>query len=171
MAIYNCLSVSKTGKFRVLPQFGPGGETYHKCNTRTINHTVDNSCTDVFCHLGQDSCSSLPEVQAKMKDNIYSTIRRRIHPTGTDPPMAQPHCFQGSIEEDIADYILEELIEQPKNYFNCLNSFVAATEASMRFSAVLPSPAAANPSPAAITTATATTSPTSPTSPASRIRN
>jgi len=52
--------------------------------------------------------------------------------------MAQPHNGQGSFDEDFLHYVPEELIEQPDNSFNRLNSFVAATEASMRFSAVLP---------------------------------
>jgi len=52
--------------------------------------------------------------------------------------MAQPHNDQGSFDKDFLDYIPEELIEQPDNSLNCLSSFVAATEASMRFSAVLP---------------------------------
>jgi hypothetical protein len=61
-----------------------------------------------------------------------------IHSTGTDPAMAQPHNDEGSIDEDFLDYLPEELIEQPDNCFNRLSSFVAATEASMRFSAILP---------------------------------
>jgi len=65
-------------------------------------------------------------------------IRRRIHSTGTDPARAQPHNDQGSFDEDFLDYVPEELIEQPDNSFNRLSSFVAATEASMQFSAVLP---------------------------------
>jgi len=52
--------------------------------------------------------------------------------------MAQSHNDQGSFDEDYLDYVPEELIEQPDNSFNRLSSFVAATEASMRFSAVLP---------------------------------
>jgi hypothetical protein len=80
----------------------------------------------------------LPEVQANKIDNIRSMIRRRIHSTGTDPGMAQPPNDQGSIDEDFLDYIPEELIEQTNNSFNRLGSFVAATVASMRFSAVLP---------------------------------
>ena len=52
--------------------------------------------------------------------------------------MEQPHNDQGSLDMDFLDYIPEELIEQPDNSFNRLSSFVAATEASMRFSAVLP---------------------------------
>jgi len=54
------------------------------------------------------------------------------------PAMAQPHNNQGSFDEDFLHYVLEDLIEQPDNSFNPLSSFVAATEASMRFSAVLP---------------------------------
>jgi hypothetical protein len=52
--------------------------------------------------------------------------------------MAQPHTDHGGFDENFFDYIPEELIEQPNNAFNRLSSFVAATEASMRFSAVLP---------------------------------
>jgi len=52
--------------------------------------------------------------------------------------MAQPHTDQGSVDEDFCDYIMEELTEHLDNSFNHLNSFVAATEASMRFSAFLP---------------------------------
>jgi len=52
--------------------------------------------------------------------------------------MAQPHNDQGSFDKDFRDYVPEELIQQPNNSFNCLISFVAATEVSMRFSAVLP---------------------------------
>jgi hypothetical protein len=65
-------------------------------------------------------------------------ISRMINSTGTDPVMAQPHNDQGCVDEDILDYIPEELIKQPDNSFNCRSSFVAATEASMRFPAVLP---------------------------------
>jgi len=61
-----------------------------------------------------------------------------MHSTGTDPAMAQPDNDQGSFDEDFLDYIPEELIEQPDNSFNRHSSFVAATEASMQFSAVLP---------------------------------
>jgi len=52
--------------------------------------------------------------------------------------MAQPHNNQSSFDEDFLHYLPEDLIEQPDNSFNCLSSFVAATEASMWFSAVLP---------------------------------
>jgi len=52
--------------------------------------------------------------------------------------MAQPQNDQGSIDEDIPNPIPEELIEQPNNSCDCLCSFVAATEASMQFEAVLP---------------------------------
>ena len=137
-AIHHCLSAWKTGEFRVPPEFGPGGGAQRKCDTRNINHAVNNACTDVFRRLDADFRSSSPEVKAKKIDNIRSMIRRRIHSTGTDPAMAQPHNDQGSFDEDFLDYVPEELIEQPDNSFNRLSSFVAATEASMRFSAVLP---------------------------------
>jgi hypothetical protein len=51
--------------------------------------------------------------------------------------MAEPHNDKASFDNDFCDYVPEEPIEQPENSFNLLRSFVAATEASMRFSAVL----------------------------------
>jgi hypothetical protein len=108
------------------------------CDTRNISHVVNNASTDVFRRLNTDFLSSSPEVQAKKIDNICSMIRQRIHSAGTDPAMAQPHNDQGSFDEGFLDYVPEELIEQPDKSFNRLRSFVAATEASMRFSAVLP---------------------------------
>jgi len=51
--------------------------------------------------------------------------------------MAQPHNHQGSFDMHFLDYVPEKLIEQPHNCFHRLWSFVAATEASMRISAVL----------------------------------
>jgi len=137
-AIHHCLSAWKTGKFRVPPEFGPGGGAQHKCDTRNIIHVVDDACADVFLCLDADFPSSLPEVQAKKIDNIRSMIRQRIHSTGTDPAMAQPHNDQGSFDEDLLDYVPEKLIELPNHSFNRLSRFVVATEASMRFSAVLP---------------------------------
>jgi len=118
--------------------FGPGGGAQHKRDTTHINHAVNNACMDVFHLLDADFHSSSPEVQPKQIDNISSMIHRRIHSTVTDPAMAQPHNNQGSFDEDFLDYVPEELIEQPDNSFNHLSSFVAATEASMQFSAVLP---------------------------------
>jgi hypothetical protein len=55
-----------------------------------------------------------------------------------DPLMAQPHNDQGRFDEDFIDYVPKELIEQPNTSYNQLSSFVATTEAVMRFSAVLP---------------------------------
>jgi len=75
MAIHHCLSAWKTGKLRVPPEFGPGGGAQRKCDTRNINHAVNNACTDVFCCLNADFRSSSPEVQAKKIDNICSMIR------------------------------------------------------------------------------------------------
>ena len=99
---------------------------------------VNNACTDVFHRLDTDFRSSSPEVQAKKIDNICCMICGRIHSTGTDPAMAQPRIDQGSFDEDFLAYVLEELIEQPDNSVNRFSSFVPATGASMRFSAVLP---------------------------------
>jgi hypothetical protein len=45
--------------------------------------------------------------------------------------MTQPHNNQGSFDETILAYVLEELIEQPDNSFNCLSMIVSATKASM----------------------------------------
>jgi hypothetical protein len=138
MAIHHCLSAWNTGEFRVPSEFGPGGGVQCKCDTKIINHAVNKACTDVFSQLDMDFRSSSPEVQATKIDYICSMIRRRIHSTGRDLAMAQPHNDQGSFDEDFLDYVPEELIEQPDNSFNHPSSFVDATEASMRFSAVLP---------------------------------
>jgi hypothetical protein len=137
-AIHHCLSAWKTGEFRAPPEFGRGGGVQGKCDTRNINHAVSNECTDVFCRLNADFRSSSPEVQAKKMDNVRCMICRRIHSTNTDPARAQHHNNQVSFDEDFLDYVPEELIEQPDNSFNHASSFVDATEASMRFSAILP---------------------------------
>jgi len=52
--------------------------------------------------------------------------------------MAQPHNTQESFDEDFLDDVMEVLIEQPENALNCISSNIAATEARMRFSAMLP---------------------------------
>jgi len=92
----------------------------------------------VFHHLDVDFCSSSPEVSAKKIDNVRSMIWGMIYSTRIDPVMAQSHNDQGGIHLEFLVYALEEPIEQPNNSFNHLGSFVAATEAIMRFSAVLP---------------------------------
>jgi len=138
MGIQHYLSAWKRGQFRVPPEFGPEGVAQSRYDTRNINYTVNNACTDVLYHLDVHFRSFSPAVKAKKIDNICSMIHQTIHSTGTDPVMAQPHNDQGSFDEDILDYVPEELIEQPNNSFYHCSSFVAATEASMRFSAVLP---------------------------------
>ena len=65
-------------------------------------------------------------------------ILQWIHSTGTGPAMAQLYNYQGGIDENFLHYVLEQLIEQPDNSFNHLSRFDDATEAIMRFSAVLP---------------------------------
>jgi len=65
-------------------------------------------------------------------------IRQMIRSTGTDPRMAQPHNDQGSFDADCLDNVPEEESQQHDNSRNRVSSFVAATEASIRFSAVLP---------------------------------
>jgi len=64
MAIHYCLTAWTTGEIRVVPEFGPGGGAQRKYDTRNINHTVNNACTDVFHHLDVDCHSSSPEVVA-----------------------------------------------------------------------------------------------------------
>jgi hypothetical protein len=73
-------------------------------------------------------------------------LRQRIPTTGTDPVIAQPHNEQGSFDEDFLDYVPEELMELPNNSFYCLYYVVAATKASMRFSAFLSKGGSAIPS-------------------------
>jgi len=85
------------------------------------------------------------EVEANMIDNFRSTIHWRISSTGPNPAVAQPDNSQGTCDKDFLNYILENLIEQPENTFDCRSSFVAATEASMQFWAVLPMGGAAIP--------------------------
>jgi hypothetical protein len=69
---------------------------------------------------------------------MHYMIRQRNHSTGTDPAMAQPHNDQRSIDVYFLALLQQELIEQSDNSFNCLSSFLAASEAIMEFSAVLP---------------------------------
>jgi len=138
MAIYNCLMASQIAKFRVLPEIGPGGGTKRKCDTWTKDHVVNSAFKKQFLHLDRDFCSSLPNLHAKKIDNIHHISRPTIDSTGTDQAMAQRHNDQGSCDENFPDYLPEELIEQPDNSFHHLDSFVAATEASMRFLAVPP---------------------------------
>jgi hypothetical protein len=52
--------------------------------------------------------------------------------------MVQPHNNQSSFDENFLGYVLEVLIKQLDRSFNGLSSSVAATEASMQLSAVLP---------------------------------
>jgi len=137
-SIYNCQSAWKPGKFRVSPEFNPGGRAQRKCDTSTINHAFNNAFIDILHCLNADFCSSLPDVRAKKTDHIRSMICRRIHPTGTLPALAQPHVDQSTFDEDLLEYIPEGLIEQPDNFFNPLSHFVPATEVIMQFSAVLP---------------------------------
>jgi len=110
-AIHHCLSAWKTGKFRVPPEFGPGGGAQPNCNTRNVNHAVDTACPDVFRHRDEDFRSFSPEVQGKKIVTIRSMIHPRIHSSGIDPPMAQPHNDEGSFDDDFLDYVPEEPIE------------------------------------------------------------
>jgi len=75
--------------------FGPDGGAQHKCDTRNINDTGNNNCTDVFPDLDADFCPFSPEVEATKIDNISSIIYRRMYSSGTDQVMAQPYNDQG----------------------------------------------------------------------------
>ena len=137
-AIHHCLSVWKSCECRVPPLCCPGGGAQWKNNSGNISYAVNNAGTDVFRSLNADFISSSPGVPSSLRDNICSIIRQRIHSTGMHPAMAQPPNYHASIDEDFLDCVPEELIEQPGNSFVRLSSFVAATDASMLFSAVLP---------------------------------
>jgi len=102
-AIHHSLSARTTGEFKVQPKFCLGGGAQCKCDTTNINHMVHNACTDVFSCLDEDFHTSSTEIQAKKIDNIHCMIRQRIHSSGTDPAIVQPHNHQGSFDEDCLD--------------------------------------------------------------------
>jgi len=138
MAMHHCLSVWKTGEFLIPPKIGLEGNAKLKSKTKNTNYAVNDVSTDVFRNHNMH-CLSLPlKVEVKEVKNICSSIGPRIHSTGTDPAMAQPYNNLGSFNEDFFDFIPEKLIEQPNNSFNHHSSFVAAMEANIQFSAVLP---------------------------------
>jgi len=116
------------------------------CNTRNINQPGNNEYTNIFCHLDADFSSASPEVQAQQIDITHSMIYCGIHSTGTDFVMSTPHNVQSCIVEYFFDYIPEELKQQPNNSFYCLITFVAPTDASKQFTAVLPIGGSAIPS-------------------------
>jgi lipopolysaccharide biosynthesis glycosyltransferase len=58
-------------------------------------------------------------------------IHQRFHLSSIDVVSAQPHSHLKSCDEDILNYILEELTEQHNNSYNYLSSIDAATDASM----------------------------------------
>jgi len=115
----------------------PGGRGQRKCDARTINYTVNNATPTVFRFPNADFHSFSPLFLTKQIGKSCTVLHRMIHYTGTDPAMGQPPNDQSSYDEDFLNYVLKELIEQLEIFSSCLNSFVAATEASMRFSAVL----------------------------------
>jgi len=137
-AIHHCRFAWHPGDFRVPPECVPARAALCKCNAGNITHAVDNACTDIFGPLHADFHLSSLEVQVNKIDSICSMICGRSHSTLTDQAMAQPHNEQGSGDEDVFDYVLEELTEQPDNSFHCFSGLVAATEARMTFRAVLP---------------------------------
>jgi len=143
-AIHHSLSAWATGQFRVPPEFGPGGGAQCKCNTRNIHPAVNNACADVVRCFDVNFRTSLPQVQTEYVDTISSMICRRNHSTGMECMMAQSHNTQGSIDEDFHRHIPEELIEQRNHYFHSISSFVADTDACIRFLAVLPNGGSAN---------------------------
>jgi len=136
--IHHCLSVYKPGEFTLPPEIGLGGGAQHKYNTRVINHLEMDECGDVFHLLNVNFHSSSPELQANKTDNIRSIIHQRIHSTGIDPVLSQPHHTQGRIDVEFLVYILKKPLERSNKSFKPLSSFIVATESSMQFSAVLP---------------------------------
>jgi len=133
-----CLSAWNTGEFWIQSEFGPKGGTHYKCDTRNINHMVDTAWADEFHSLNIDFCTSSPEVEPKKIENIRSMICSRMNSTAMITTMAQPHNDKGTPDQDFLHHLLEELMEQPINSFHCVSIFVAATKASISFTAVLP---------------------------------
>jgi hypothetical protein len=74
MAIHHCLSAWIPGEFGVPPEFDRGGGAQHMCDTRNINHALNNACTDVFRRLDPGYHSSSPDFQARKLDDIRSMI-------------------------------------------------------------------------------------------------
>jgi len=111
MAIHHCPLAWTMGEFRIFAEFGQEGGVQCKCNTRSIDITVNNTCTEVFCRLDVDFPTSLREVQLNGRVNRYSMICCRTHSTGTDQAMAQPYNDRGSVDENILDFVPEELIK------------------------------------------------------------
>jgi hypothetical protein len=74
-------------------------------------------------------------------DNGSVWTRTQTWSDGSEPWLtlaaAPPHNNQGTFDADFRDYIPEDLIGQSDPSFDCLGSFVAATEGSMWFSTVL----------------------------------
>jgi len=138
MAITHNLWAWITVKFGISPEFGPGGGGQLECNTRNISHAVNNPFTNGFHHLDANFHFSSPLVHSEAIDNILRIILWSIRSTGTDRAMAQPHNDQGGFDEGCLDSDPAELKEQPDISFNHLSSLVAALDACMRFSAVLP---------------------------------
>jgi hypothetical protein len=101
-------------------------------------HPGNDSSTDVFCHPDAHFCFSSADVQTTKIVKNGCNFGGRIHLTGMDSVTAPPQNDLGSYDENFLDYIPEDLIEEPDNSSNCVNSVVAAPVASMRFSAVLP---------------------------------
>jgi hypothetical protein len=83
----------KTSEFRALPEFGPRGGVQSQCNTTNIYLKVNNTWTYELHRLDVDLCSSSPQVQAKIMDNICNMICQRIHEFGSDSVIAHPHHY------------------------------------------------------------------------------
>jgi hypothetical protein len=102
------------------------------------NLGVNTACTEQLHHLDRDFCFSSPDFHTMKIGNIHLVSHRTIHSTGTDPAISQPHKDPGSCDENFLDYTPAELIEQPDNSSHHISDFVAATDATMRFSAIPP---------------------------------
>jgi hypothetical protein len=108
------------------------------CYSTNINHTDNNAYIGVFHYLNIDFCAFIPEVQTTNIDSIRSMICHGIQSTGSDTVIAQVHNDKGRFDEDFVDDIQIKVTEQHDNSCDCLSSFVATTEARVRFLAGLP---------------------------------
>jgi hypothetical protein len=138
MAMHHCLSAWKIGEFLIPPDIGLGCDAELESETKNTSYAMNNLCPVVFGHHNMHCLSLPPKVEVAEVNNIRSLIHLRIHSTGTDPAMVQPHENLGSIHENLFYFIPEKLIEQSNKTFKHHSSFVAAMEANMHFSAVLP---------------------------------
>jgi hypothetical protein len=102
-----------------------------------MKQAVKNPCTDVFCRRNLDF--RFPPQRFNYKDGQYPQQDSPKDPLNWySPSDCTTSQRSGLLDEDFPHNVTGEQIEQPDNSFNRLSSFIAATEPSMQFSAVLP---------------------------------